>query len=88
MTTFSVSFSLSGRTIACDAQSSILRAARLAGLRLPFSCGRGICGTCKRKLLAGAVDMAQQGGIRQVEIDAGMILVCCSKPLSDLVIEY
>ncbi|HEY0105820.1 MAG TPA: 2Fe-2S iron-sulfur cluster-binding protein [Rhizomicrobium sp.] len=88
MTTFSVSFSLSGRIIACDAQSSILRAARLGGLRLPFSCGRGICGTCKRRLLAGTVDMAHQGGIGQAEIDDGMILVCCSKPLSDLVIDY
>ena len=31
--------------------------------------------------------MQHQGGIRQREIDQGMVLICCAKPLSDLVIE-
>jgi hypothetical protein len=31
--------------------------------------------------------MNHAGGIRQREIDAGMILICCSKPLSDVVLE-
>ncbi len=56
-------------------------------MRLPSSCTRGLCGTCKSKLLSGEVAMQHQGGIRQREIDQGMVLICCSKPLSDLVIE-
>jgi ferredoxin len=56
-------------------------------LKLPFNCRQGLCGTCKSKLLSGQYDMQHQGGIRPKEIANGMFLPCCSKPLSDLVIE-
>ena len=62
-------------------------AARRAGMRLPSSCAKGLCGTCKSKKLSGEVDMTHQGGIRQREIDQGMVLICCSKPRSDVVID-
>jgi ferredoxin len=65
----------------------VLRAASAAGLKLASSCTRGMCGTCKSRLTSGRVDMQHNGGIRQREIDQGMILLCCSRPLSDLVIE-
>ena len=35
----------------------------------------------------GSVDMNHNGGIRQREIDLGLFLPCCSKPLTDLVID-
>jgi ferredoxin-NADP reductase len=84
---FSVNFTVSGRTIHCGPDTVILSAAFAAGLRLPSSCTKGVCGTCKSNLLSGKVDMQHGGGIRKREIDAGQILICCSKPLSDLVIE-
>jgi len=84
---FLVEFSKTRRTINVSAARHILDAARAEGMRLPSSCTKGMCGTCKSKLVSGKVDMKHQGGIRQREIDAGMILICCSKPLSDLVIE-
>ena len=56
-------------------------------MRLPSSCTQGMCGTCKSKLVSGTVDMKHSGGIRKREIDQGMILICCAKPTSDLVIE-
>lgn len=84
---FKVQFTKSRRDVECDAGVNVLDAARMAGMRLPSSCTKGICGTCKSRLLSGSVDMKHQGGIRQREIDQGMILICCSKPLSDLVIE-
>jgi hypothetical protein len=31
--------------------------------------------------------MKHGGGIRQREIDKGMILICCSRPLGDVVID-
>jgi ferredoxin len=86
-TGFAVTFTRSSRTITCRADSFILDAAHAAGLKLPFSCRRGICGTCKSKLISGRYDMQHGGGIRQREIDGGFFLPCCSKPLSDLVIE-
>ena len=84
---FAVSFAKSRRDIECGADQNVLDAARQAGVRLPSSCTQGMCGTCKVKLVSGQVDMKHNGGIRQREIDQGMVLLCCSKPLTDLVIE-
>ncbi|MGH8231701.1 MAG: 2Fe-2S iron-sulfur cluster-binding protein [Steroidobacteraceae bacterium] len=84
---FRVTFSKSGHTLACRADQSILSAVESAGLPLPFSCREGRCGTCRSRLLSGEVDMRHAGGIRQRQIDLGDILVCCSRPLSDIVIE-
>ena len=56
------------------------RGGRLAGMRLPASCTKGLCGTCKTRKREARSEMAHAGGIRQREIDAGMVLLCCSKP--------
>lgn len=85
--TFAVSFTRSNREIACGTDQHVLDAARQAGVRLPASCTQGMCGTCKVKLVSGQVEMKHNGGIRQREIDQGMVLLCCSKPLTDLVVE-
>ncbi|ENN84720.1 oxidoreductase FAD-binding protein domain protein [Rhizobium freirei PRF 81] len=84
---FQVEFSKQGRKIEVSGDQTLLSCAKKAGVRLPSSCSNGVCGTCKSKLLSGSVDMAHNGGIRQREIDAGLFLPCCSKPLSDLVVE-
>ncbi|KQT87485.1 hybrid-cluster NAD(P)-dependent oxidoreductase [Aurantimonas sp. Leaf443] len=84
---FQLDFAKSRRMVECPEGMTVLEAARRAGLRLPSSCSKGLCGTCKSKLTSGSVDMKHGGGIRQREIDAGMALLCCSRPLSDLVIE-
>jgi ferredoxin-NADP reductase len=82
--TYSVEFTKSGRTVTCRADENVLDAAIAAGVRLPSSCSQGMCGTCKLPKLSGDVEMNHNGGIRPREITAGKILVCCSKPLSDL----
>lgn len=86
-TGFSIDFTKSATNVICAPDQFILDAAKNAGLRLPSACSKGVCGTCKSKLVSGQVDMKHGGGIRQREIDQGMILICCSKPLTDLVIE-
>nr|WP_087628750.1 hybrid-cluster NAD(P)-dependent oxidoreductase [Caballeronia telluris] len=86
-TKFKVSFAKSNREIECGGGQHVLDAAKKAGVRLAASCTQGMCGTCKVKLVSGAVDMKHAGGIRQREIDQGMVLLCCSKPLSDLVVD-
>ncbi len=85
--TFKVELNVTGQVIDCGEGQFVLQAAKAAGLRLPSSCTRGMCGTCKSRLLSGTVSMTHLGGIRQREIDQGWILPCCSKPTSDLVIE-
>lgn len=82
-----VSFTKSRRDIDCAEDVFVLSAACAAGMRLPSSCTKGLCGTCKSRLVSGTVEMTHAGGIRQREIDQGLILICCSRPTSDLVIE-
>lgn len=86
-TKFSVTFAKLRRDIECGGHEHVLDAAKRAGVRLPSSCTQGMCGTCKVKLVSGQVDMKHNGGIRQREIDQGMVLLCCSKPLSDLIVD-
>jgi ferredoxin-NADP reductase len=85
--TFRIEFAKTSRAIDCPEDTFVLAAARKAGIRLPSSCTKGMCGTCKSRILSGTVTMTHAGGIRQREIDAGMALLCCSKPTSDLVVE-
>ena len=75
-----------GVTIECAPDMTILDAAAAAGLTLPSSCAQGLCGTCKSTLISGEVDMRHNGGIRPREIAAGKVLLCCSRPKSDLVV--
>jgi ferredoxin-NADP reductase len=86
-TTHTITFGKSGRRLPCDESTTILAAARAAGVHLPSSCTKGLCGTCKARRISGDVDMAHAGGIRQREIDQGFILLCCSRPRSDVVID-
>ncbi|WP_371573255.1 2Fe-2S iron-sulfur cluster-binding protein [Streptomyces sp. NBC_01314] len=86
-TTYSVEFVRSGRTVTCAADGTLLDAAYAAGLRPPASCTAGMCGTCKTTMLSGEVDMQHNGGIRPREVAQNKILICCSKPLSDVRID-
>jgi len=85
--TYSVEFVRSGRTFTCAEDENVLDAAYEAGLAPLSSCGQGMCGTCKTTMLSGTVDMQHNGGIRPREIAQMKVLICCSKPLSDLTID-
>src|SRR3954470_13570241 len=82
--TYRIEFAKTGRVVECAADTNILTAARAAGMRLPSFCTKGLCGTCKSKLISGTVEMKHAGGIRQREIDAGQALLCCPNPPSDV----
>jgi ferredoxin len=84
--TFAIEFTGRQTTVPCPPGSTVLEAAMSAGLDVPSSCTQGLCGTCKSTLTSGEVDMQHAGGIRPREIAAGKILLCCSRPLTDLVI--
>ena len=84
---FNIEFTKSATHVNCAPDQFVLDAGIAAGMRLASSCRKGLCGTCKSKLISGKVDMKHGGGIRQREIDQGMFLPCCSKPLTNLVVE-
>lgn len=82
-----ITFARSGRSFDCAPGQSILQAAKAAGVPMPSSCAKGMCGTCKCRKLSGSVTMTHQGGIRQREIDAGLILPCSSRPDTDVTLD-
>jgi glycine betaine catabolism B len=84
---FQVRFAKQAKTIEVSSEQTVLSCAKKAAVRIPSSCANGVCGTCKSRLVSGSVEMNHNGGIRQREIDAGMFLPCCAKPLSDLVVD-
>lgn len=86
---FQISIQPSGHTFVAEDGTSILQAALTAGFVLPYGCRNGACGACRGKLIAGQVDLgsASETALSDEEKAAGMILFCCAKPLSDIVIE-
>lgn len=87
LASFTVRLERTKRELRCNADQTVLQAGRAAGVVMPSSCTKGICGTCKSRLLSGTVDMKHAGGIRPREIAQGLFLPCCSKPTSNLVID-
>lgn len=86
-TSFAVHLARTGSTIACDAGTPLLEAAARAGITLPSACGQGLCGTCATTLEKGTVDMRDNGGLGPGDAARNKILLCCSTPLEDLVID-
>lgn len=86
-TSYSVTLTKSKKAVTVSGSQMLLTSLRRAGIPVPSSCGKGLCGTCKTQLVRGQVSMAHQGGIRQREIDKGLRLLCCSRPASDLVLD-
>jgi ring-1,2-phenylacetyl-CoA epoxidase subunit PaaE len=68
---------------------SILEAGRAAGADLPFACKSGVCCTCRARLIEGKVDMAVNYALEPAEVEAGFVLTCQSRPLTDrVVVDY
>ncbi|MCS3877339.1 2Fe-2S iron-sulfur cluster binding domain-containing protein [Gordonia amarae] len=83
-----VDFTRRARRISVGEGTTILAAAAAAGVTLPSTCGVGLCGACKVTKTSGEVVMNHQGGIRPREIAQGKILLCCSEPLTPVVIDF
>jgi len=66
--------------------SSILDAAMMEGVDLPFACKGGVCCTCRARLAEGQVEMEVNYALEPDELAAGFILTCQSHPRTDRVI--
>jgi ring-1,2-phenylacetyl-CoA epoxidase subunit PaaE len=64
---------------------NIVDAAADHGIELPFSCKGGVCATCRCYLREGEVTMASNYGLEPWEVEAGYVLACQSRPVSDTV---
>ncbi len=80
----------SGPVIEVSQGQTFLEAALEAGIDWPFGCTRGMCGTCKARLLVGEVDMGETSSFALFDDEraAGFILTCSSRPISDVEITF
>ena len=62
---------------------NVLAAMIKSGMNVQYSCGTGICGTCKCKLVEGEVDMSFNLGLTEDDKKNSLILPCVSFPISD-----
>lgn len=65
---------------------SVLNAALLEGVDLPFACKGGVCCTCRAKLVEGQVEMDVNYALEGDELASGYILTCQSHPRTEKVI--
>lgn len=80
---FELSLARTGHKIAEGAASTIPMVARFVMVSIGSSCGKGVCGTCRMRLVSDVVEMVHAGLIRQGKIDQGWIRDSCSRPTSD-----
>jgi CDP-4-dehydro-6-deoxyglucose reductase len=79
----------SGHQFQVEDGEAVLAGALRQGFVLPYGCKNGACGSCKGKILSGAVDYGvyQQKVLTNEEKAQGKALFCQAKPLTDLVLE-
>ena len=68
---------------------TILETVRRAGLKPPFSCQQGSCGTCMAHLDAGNATMRVNNVLDAAEVEEGWVLTCQAIPTSrEVVVDY
>jgi len=89
--TESIVIRLSGRkhTVAYESGDTILAAVRRAGLKPPFACEAGNCGTCMAFLSEGKATMRANNALDVGEVEEGWVLTCQAIPTSrEVVVDY
>lgn len=78
----------SGARFAIESGTSILDAAAMAKVSLPYSCKSGRCSTCKCKVVRGETTLLQdETGLSDAEKADGWILSCVRSAAADVVLE-
>jgi ferredoxin-NADP reductase len=77
------------REFAYHQGDTILEAVRREGLKPPFSCESGSCGTCMALVESGTVTMRVNNALTADEVEEGWVLTCQSIPTSrEVVVNY
>jgi uncharacterized 2Fe-2S/4Fe-4S cluster protein (DUF4445 family) len=80
-----------GRRITVPERSTILEAARFAGVELVAICGgEGLCCTCRVRIIAGQLskpNLSEENELSQEDLEKGFRLACQAEILSDVNIE-
>jgi len=79
----------SGRRFDADDGETLLAAALRAGIVMPYGCRNGACGSCKCRVISGALRQGPHAhsALSEAERAEGRALACCAFPQGDLVVE-
>jgi ferredoxin len=80
-----ISFARSGLTTRWrSVDQSLLELAEACGVPVRWSCRSGVCHSCESGLISGSVSYQPE----PLDLPAeGNVLICCSRPLNDVVID-
>ena len=84
-----VTVTLDGRATTVQVPRSgvrILDAVLAVRTDAPYACKGGVCGTCRARLLTGEVEMERNYALEPDEVEAGFVLACQSRPVTDEVV--
>jgi ferredoxin len=82
-----VFFKKSGKSGSLSSDGTILEVAEELEVEIESACRSGVCGTCKVKLLSGAVKMECEDGLESEEKEQGFILACQAKSINDVEVD-
>jgi ferredoxin-NADP reductase/DMSO/TMAO reductase YedYZ heme-binding membrane subunit len=82
-----LTFKLSGKSVALASNKSLLEIAEDAGVKIDFECRSGICGTCKKRLLGGCVRMETQDALTSDDKAKNIILMCQARASEPVMVE-
>lgn len=66
-----------------EGDESVLAAGERQGVDLPYSCRGGMCCTCRCRVTEGRAEMAVNYSLEPWELEAGFVLACQARPLTD-----
>jgi toluene monooxygenase electron transfer component len=80
----------SEQSFPCEDKDTLLRAAIRAGIKMPYECNSGGCGSCKFDLIEGEVESLWESppGLSRRDIRKGKQLACQCKPKGDIEIDF
>jgi len=83
-----VTFQTMQREVVVEDGQTILEAALAQGVNWPYGCAHGMCGACKARCVSGEVDLSDASAFALFddEREEGLILTCCARPKSDLIL--
>ena len=86
---YTVTLKSSGKTFQVKPSQTILEAATIAGITIPYGCRSGMCGACKAELLKGNVMLEdyQESALTEEEKLDGSILCCKALATENITID-